>query len=391
MGSSLNSSSFAEKMPKRALLRLRSGVSPIAVLRRILMIGGSIFNFKFVTLKYIVEPHSWSIAADGKNISRELQELDHDFEVKVTERPYLFKSHIVHFGSQFMLQNWLPHMKSQNIIVSFYHGKYGDGSEIDSNINFIIENQHKLKNIIVSFDIMKKRLIDLGLSAELITKIPIGVDTKVFRPLSSDAELHRLKRQYNIPAFCKIIGSFQKDGKGWKLGLEPKLIKGPDLLVESLKLISEKIPIFVVLTGPSRGYVKENLTQLNIPFIHLQIEDSNELVNLYRLLDLYLITSREEGGPKGLLEALSTGCPVVSTPVGMANDLISHSKFYRVTNTFHSKTIATEALSILRNTNCPDKSSLRSHVLEYDWKTIAKLLLENVYLPILLNTNKETE
>ena len=39
-------------------------------------------------------------------------------------------------------------------------------------------------------------------------------------------------------------------------------------------------------------------------------------------MDLYLITSREEGGPKGLIESMAAGVPVVSTRVGMAPALI---------------------------------------------------------------------
>ena len=39
-------------------------------------------------------------------------------------------------------------------------------------------------------------------------------------------------------------------------GNEMKLIKGPDILINVLKILSSKIDnLFVVLSGPSRGYV----------------------------------------------------------------------------------------------------------------------------------------
>ena len=57
-----------------------------------------------------------------------------------------------------------------------------------------------------------------------------------------------------------VIGSFQKDGSGWKDGLDPKFIKGPDLVVSTLKLLSSwGYPVYALLTGPSRGYVKKEL------------------------------------------------------------------------------------------------------------------------------------
>jgi len=44
--------------------------------------------------------------------------------------------------------------------------------------------------------------------------------------------------------------------------------------------------------------------------------------DLYRLIDLLLITSTFEGGPACLPEALGMGIPVISTPVGMSNDWV---------------------------------------------------------------------
>ena len=47
-----------------------------------------------------------------------------------------------------------------------------------------------------------------------------------------------------------MVGSFQKDGVGWAEGLEPKLIKGPDVLVAALELLKAEVPeLFVVLTA----------------------------------------------------------------------------------------------------------------------------------------------
>jgi len=48
----------------------------------------------------------------------------------------------------------------------------------------------------------------------------------------------------------------------------------------------------------------------------------NEMVNFYRSLDAYICTSRTEGGPHPILEASACGIPVISTPVGIAPELI---------------------------------------------------------------------
>ena len=68
--------------------------------------------------------------------------------------------------------------------------------------------------------------------------------------------------------------------------------------------------------------MKDGLKAMNVPFVHKYIEQYTDIPNYYYALDLYLVTSREEGGPMGLLESMASGIPVVSTNVGMAKDLI---------------------------------------------------------------------
>ena len=82
----------------------------------------------------------------------------------------------------------------------------------------------------------------------------------------------------------------------------------------------------MLLTGPSRGYVKNRLDKSKIQYRHDMLQDVNSLVDYYNVIDLYIITSREEGGPKALLESLACGVPLVSTKVGMVPDLIVHNE-----------------------------------------------------------------
>lgn len=54
-----------------------------------------------------------------------------------------------------------------------------------------------------------------------------------------------------------------------------------------------------------------------------------KLNELYQLLDVCVISSRWEGGPHSLLEALLAGRPVISTPVGISRDLLPDSCLFR--------------------------------------------------------------
>ena len=102
---------------------------------------------------------------------------------------------------------------------------------------------------------------------------------------------------------------------------------------------------------------------------------------MYQALDLYLITSRLEGGPKALLEALACGIPVVSTPVGMVPDVGTHQTDVLISNTFDIQPIADLVASI--HTDELKKNQLITHaneaVTRYDWTNIAKQYHDLLY------------
>ena len=336
-------------------------------------------------VSYIVEPKNWAIKSEGINIVRHARLIKPGIKLGITSRPYLTNSKILHFGSQFMFQNWLKYVPiNSKIVTTYFHGKMGFSKGIDDNLNFLVENQNRISRVIVSCTEMYYRLQEYGIKPNLLIKIPIGISTNTFKPISDLYEKSRIKAKYGIPKDILLVGSFQKDGIGWRRGNIPKLIKGPDILVESLKEISNKRRICVLLTGPSRGYVINSLRNLGIEFWHLEPKTEFEMAEIYRTLDLYLITSRDEGGPKGLIESLSSGCPVVTTPVGLAKDIDLKSKHFVVTKTFKPSEIARESIAILDGiVSSDDKKLLQKSVKFCEWEKVADLHVNHVYNPIL--------
>ena len=77
-----------------------------------------------------------------------------------------------------------------------------------------------------------------------------------------------------------------------------------------------------MLSGPARGFVRRGLDELGIPFAHRLLDRYEEIATLYAALDAYVVPSRQEGGPQGVLEAMASGVPVASTRVGQAAELI---------------------------------------------------------------------
>ena len=182
---------------------------------------------------------------------------------------------------------------------------------------------------IAQSDQAAQQLTRIGLPFSMI---PYTVDPQHFYRLP-DSQRATLRSKYHLPNDAYLVGSFQRDSEGNNL-TQPKLVKGPDLFVEALVAAQAAgVPVHAVLAGPRRHWVRAQMTQRRIPFTQIGGEFSHDdfpsnilpaatLNELYQLLDLYLISSRSEGGPRGILEGAVTGCPILSTPVGLARDIL---------------------------------------------------------------------
>jgi glycosyltransferase involved in cell wall biosynthesis len=171
---------------------------------------------------------------------------------------------------------------------------------------------------------MEGLVLETGMAAEKVHRIPIGIDVESFT-LRTPERRTEARRAFGIPDSAFVVGSFQKDGVGWGEGLEPKLIKGPDVLVQALARAHEQLPeLFVLLTGPSRGYVVAGLERASIPYRHLVLGDVEDVAAAYDAIDVCVVASRDEGGPRAVLESMATGVPFVTTRVGQAADLVEH-------------------------------------------------------------------
>ena len=335
-------------------------------------------------VRFVIEDADWAIRRVGENIQNEINKL-HPGTVEIAINPAGAINRVVHFGSQYMWPNWdRPAGGSNKYVVSFFHGKHEDSPSVSRHINEFLSTIPRLSKIVVSNSLVHERLISWGVSRDKIVRIPIGVDTKTFTPPSTQKR-QEARAKLKIPDGALVIGSFQKDGVGWGDGMEPKMIKGPDIFVETLKDLSNDLPVFAMLTGPARGYVKSKLDEFGIPYAHAYPDDHADLVQCYHALDLYIVSSREEGGPMGLMESMSTHVPVTSTNVGMAPDLIKDGVTGGLDLTITPAGLAAKARAILAPS--VDRAALtrraRNAVMVCDWSVVGKRHYEEVYLPLM--------
>jgi glycosyltransferase involved in cell wall biosynthesis len=220
--------------------------------------------------------------------------------------------------------------------------------------------------------------------ADRIVVIPLGVNLKYFSP-PTPAEKRRIREQLKIPLDKFVIGSFQKDGNGWGEGLEPKLIKGPDIFCDVVEKLARKYDIFVLLTGPARGYVKKRLEKANIPYLHHYLDDPNKVARYFKVVDLYMVTSREEGGPKAILESMASGVPLVSTKVGMAPDVIKDGENGYLVDVEDVEGLYARACEVIESKALQGMfmKNGQETAKEYSWDNIADLYYQRLYSEVI--------
>lgn len=170
--------------------------------------------------------------------------------------------------------------------------------------------------------------------------IPYTTDVESFRRLAAgDEALLAFRREWKIPENRYLIGNFHRDSVGSDVTV-PKTVKGPDIFAEIVLALHRRgCPVHVVLAGPRRHWIRRRLEDWAVPYTFIGEVTSDddyernklprETMNLlYNVLDLYLVTSRSEGGPRSLMEAAAVQCKVLSTPVGLARDLLEPGCIY---------------------------------------------------------------
>ncbi|MFN0133698.1 MAG: glycosyltransferase [Phycisphaerales bacterium] len=174
--------------------------------------------------------------------------------------------------------------------------------------------------------------------------VPYAVDPTPFlgengpddpRVARARAELSRARSARERGAY--VVASFHRDTAGPQVSPAmdiPKLVKGPDVLVEVLAGLRERgVPVVALLAGPRRQWVRARLAERGVPVVYAGDERAGDdypgntlpreqLARLYALADVCVSTSRSEGGPRGILEAAAAGVAQLATRTGLAAEVL---------------------------------------------------------------------
>lgn len=109
-------------------------------------------------------------------------------------------------------------------------------------------------------------------------------------------------------------------------------VKRPELFVELAFYLKENVPdhefrFQIIGDGPLLDQLKQQAAEFNLTSNDLEfLGNQPYVVPFYQVADLLVLTSKFEGTPNVILEAMSFGLPILSTKVGGVPDIVSENR-----------------------------------------------------------------
>ncbi len=146
------------------------------------------------------------------------------------------------------------------------------------------------------------------------TVIRSGVEFEPF--FSLRGRVSEARAELGLPADCPVVGTVAR--------LAP--VKAPMTFLEVASRIHARLPecrFVMVGDGPMRPEVERRVNASGLSHAVILAGNRTDVCRLLPAFDAFLITSVSEGLPRGMLEALASGVPVVSTDVGGVSELLT--------------------------------------------------------------------
>jgi len=224
--------------------------------------------------------------------------------------------------------------------------------------------------VTVSADLRQWLTESVGISSKKVTRICNGVDTDRFRPKSDGPHHQDLATKF--PANGIIIGSV----------LRFQEIKDPMNLVQAFiaaySRVSEtgiRLCLVMIGDGPLREQAIDTLENAGLVDAAWLPGSRDDVPELMRSFDLFVLGSRREGISNTLLEAMASGLPVIATNTGGNIELVQSEETGALVALEDPEALAEEILryaqdTVLRKTS--GELARRVAVEEYSLDTMIK-------------------
>jgi len=192
----------------------------------------------------------------------------------------------------------------------------------------------------------KDEMVAAGIRSTLVTVIHNGIDTDAWSPKRVS---RTLREELNLDQLFPLIGYVgrimpEKDLETW---------------LRAAALVAERFPqARFVLVGEGKddgtlGDLKRLASELGIAERTHFLGYRSDLLPVYAAFDLFALSSRREGLPNSILEAMALGIPVVTTDVAGAKELVVDGETGVVVPQQDVEALASAIVSILGGNDRP--------------------------------------
>lgn len=194
--------------------------------------------------------------------------------------------------------------------------------------------------IIACGEAIRARLVDqCGFPPEQIVSIPTGIDFDTFRPQRSREEMRAELGLGDTDLVVIMVGIIRS-------------VKRHAVALETVQKLARNYPnirLLIAGDGPLREEVQAQAGALGLDMHVRFLGYRSDVADLMQAADALLLTSRSEGVPQAVTQALGLGLPVVATEVGSVPELVRHERTGLLAPAEQPEAIAAQLRRIIDN------------------------------------------
>lgn len=162
--------------------------------------------------------------------------------------------------------------------------------------------------------------------------VPLGFDLAALGAID-DASRHAARAALDVPRDALVITTLGR----------LTAIKNHELFLDAASIVIRQTPqalFLIVGDGERRAELEQRVASAGLAGRVRFLGWRRDLLAVYGATDIFVLTSRNEGTPVALIEAMAAGVPGVSTAVGGVPDVITGDEVGRAVDSEHADAIA---------------------------------------------------